>query len=168
MVVLAVLASLVYAALPAVQGMVHSAGLAAAARDMLSDLQQARSEALRRNRRVAMCKSADGVQCAASGGWEQGWILFHDENGNGAVDDGDDIVARREALPAGFRLTGNQPVATYVSYTPVGASKLTSGGFQAGTMTLCRLSGVPAEGREIILNALGRPRVQRSTVDVCA
>ena len=64
-------------------------------------------------------------------------------------------------------LRGNQSVASYVSYTALGATRLKGGGFQAGTLTVCRRSGVPTPARQVILNALGRPRVQRATVASC-
>ena len=46
-----------------------------------------------------------------------------------------------------------------------GATKLVGGGFQAGTLTLCRQSGRAGEGRQIILNAVGRPRVQKVALE---
>ena len=63
-----------------------------------------------------------------------------------------------------MRLSGNQNVSRYVSFTPTGATRLIGGGFQAGTLTVCRESAEAGEARQIILNAVGRPRVQRSTV----
>jgi type IV fimbrial biogenesis protein FimT len=153
--------------MPRMQEVLHSVMLTAASNDLLSDLHAARSEALRRNRRVSLCKTADGAQCAGHGGWEQGWIIFHDENRNGTIDAGEEVIRRHEALDSQLRLTGNQPLAKYISYNPLGASKLTGGGFQAGTMTLCRLSPDATPGRLVIVNALGRPRVQRVTVPYC-
>lgn len=154
-------------ALPGLQEIVQSAALNAAAEDVLTDLRRARSEALKRNRRVTMCKSADGQSCSAAGGWEQGWIMFHDENGNGLRDAGEETISRHEPLAIHLRLAGNTPVMRYVSYSAVGATRLTGGGFQAGTLTLCSTSGEPGAARQIILNALGRPRVQKATVPSC-
>lgn len=155
-------------AAPPLQDYLHASALAAASNELLADLHLARSEALKRNRRVALCKSADGLQCAGQGGWQQGWIVFQDENNDGALDDGEEKIAVHAALQEGMRLTGNHHVSRYISYTALGATKLPGGGFQAGTLTLCRASGVPTPSRQVILNAVGRPRVQRATVPVCA
>src|SRR4051794_28866160 len=95
-VTLAIVAGALQGALPAFSDMLQNTALAAASQDLLMDLHLARVEALKRNRRVALCKSADGVQCTKAGGWEQGWVVFHDENNNGRLDSGEELIARRE------------------------------------------------------------------------
>ena len=167
LVVLAVLAIALRLALPSMQDAVSHVGLGSATTEFLADLQLARTESLKRNWRVALCKSADGATCARNGGWEQGWLVFHDDNNNGAVDSGEELISRRGALPVGLRLSGNQNVARYISFAAIGFTKLTNGGFQAGTLTLCQASDQPTAARQVILNALGRPRVQNQTVSQC-
>lgn len=155
-------------AAPAMQEFLRASELTTASGELLADLHLARSEALQRNRRVALCKSADGLQCTGQGGWQQGWLVFQDENNNGVLDDGEEKVAVHGALQQGMRVTGNQHVAHYISFNALGATQLTGGGFQAGTLTLCRASAAPTPSRQVILNAVGRPRVQRATVPMCA
>jgi type IV fimbrial biogenesis protein FimT len=167
LVALAIVAGALRLGVPAMTDIVQSVRLVAATDEMLADLHLARMEAQKRNRRVALCKSADGRHCTAAGDWDQGWIVFHDENNNGVLDAGEEVIARREALPASLRLVGNTPVARYISYSALGASKFTGGGFQAGTLTVCRRSDQPTASRQIILNSVGRPRVQRGTVATC-
>jgi type IV fimbrial biogenesis protein FimT len=166
-VALGIAAGALGAALPAMQDFVQAASLSAASDELLADFQLARSEALKRNRRVALCKSADSLRCTAAGGWEQGWIVFHDENNNGRADAGEEVIRRRESLRGDLRARGNQPVADYVSYTALGVTKSRNGAFQAGTLTVCRVSALPGEGRQLIVNAVGRPRIQRATVASC-
>ena len=72
----AILATLVRFAVPAAQDLLLSIGLASASSELVSDLVLARAEALKRNRRVALCKSSDGEHCAQAGGWEQGWVYL--------------------------------------------------------------------------------------------
>ncbi len=133
----------------------------------VASLHLARSEAIKRHDRVALCKSADGVSCTATGGWDQGWIIFHDRNNNGRREDAEQILRRQQALPAALRLSGNLTVAEYVSFVPTGATKLVGGGFQAGTLTVCWESGQTSHARQIILNAAGRPRVRAFTASAC-
>jgi type IV fimbrial biogenesis protein FimT len=154
-------------ALPGVQDIVRTSALNAAAEEVLADVRQARAEALMRNRRVTMCKSAQGGSCSAEGGWEQGWIMFHDENNNGEREGAEQVIAHHAPLASHLRVTGNTPVARYVSYTAIGTTRLIGGGFQAGTLTVCSTAGGPAAARQIVLNALGRPRVQKATVASC-
>lgn len=154
-------------AIPAVQDMVRTSALNAAAEEFFSDVHRARAEALARNRRVTICKSQEGTRCSASGGWQQGWILFHDENGNGARESTEEVIARHAPLAYQLRVTGNGPVERYVSYSAIGITRLTGGGFQAGTLTVCIASAAPSSGRQIVLNALGRPRMQKATLAAC-
>lgn len=166
-VALGVVASTLQFAVPALGDYLDSVRLTAAADAFYADLQLARIEAIKRNRRVAMCKSADGASCADDGGWEQGWILFHDQNNNGRADAGEEVIVRHEKLPEPLRMRGNLPVGDYVSYTPLGATRSRAGALQAGTVTVCRFSGTPTPSREIVVNVMGRPRVQKATADSC-
>jgi type IV fimbrial biogenesis protein FimT len=164
---LSVMGTLASVATPSFVGILQSSRLSAASNEFLGALRLTRSEALRRGSRVAMCKSADGATCAETGGWEQGWIVFHDPNRNGAPDAGEDVIAR--GSPAGRRLllTGNQPVAQLISFAPVGGPRAASGAFLAGTVTLCERSADRAPARQIVMSSSGRVRVQQVTMDSC-
>ena len=94
-------------------------------------------------------------------------MIFHDANNNSLRENTEQIIHRELALPASLRLTGNLNLSSYVSFAATGATKLASGGFQAGTLTLCRQSLSVSEARQIILNAAGRPRIQKSTIANC-
>jgi type IV fimbrial biogenesis protein FimT len=166
--VLAVVAVLVSVSLPALGTAADSVKLSSASNAFFSSLHLARSEAINRHGRVVLCKSPDGLSCAEHGGWQQGWLMFHDANNNAALDGGESVIQRAEALDASLRLTGNLNVSKYISFAPSGAAKLVSGGFQAGTLTACRLSAEGGEARQIILNAVGRPRLVKTSVAICA
>ncbi|MEJ6022721.1 GspH/FimT family pseudopilin [Ramlibacter sp. PS4R-6] len=168
MAVLAVASILLGAGLPAFTGMIRSVKLTTATNDLFSGFLLARSEAVKRNSRAVVCKSMDGVSCSATGGWEQGWIVFHDANNNGLRDGSEEVISRMQALPKDLRLSGNLNVAKYISYLPSGETKLVSGAFQAGTITLCHPSLRGGEARNIVINASGRPRVQKAWVAQCA
>jgi type IV fimbrial biogenesis protein FimT len=167
-VALALMGLLVATAMPSMSWFIDSVKLGSATDLFISGLNLARSEAIKRNRSVVLCKSAEGESCAATGGWEQGWIVFHDVNRNGLRDGAELVIRREQPLSAGLRLSGNQHVASYVSYAPTGVATLVGGAFQAGTLTLCRRSAERGEARQIIINSGGRPRVQKASVDICA
>jgi type IV fimbrial biogenesis protein FimT len=144
-----------------------SSRLTTLANSFLSNLYLARSEAIKRNSRAVLCKSSDGLACSDSGGWHQGWILFHDANNNAALDASEAVILTQSALPPGFMLTGNMPVARYISYSAIGATELTSGAFQAGTLTLCSNSSSSGNARHIVISSTGRPRIQRASLSSC-
>lgn len=164
---LAVLAILLTIAIPGFGAMIYSSRLSSTTNDMVAALYLVRSEAIKRNGRAVLCKSANGLICSASGGWDQGWVAFHDANNNAALDGGETLIRMQAALPQGLRLTGNSPISRYVSYTPGGATKLLSGAFQAGTFTLCQESATSVEGRQIIISSTGRPRTKKVSLSAC-
>jgi type IV fimbrial biogenesis protein FimT len=168
MVVVAVTAVILTVAAPNLAGMIVTSELEAQANAFLSAVHLTRNEAVKRNTRVVLCKSTTGSTCDTSGGWENGWIIFHDVNNNTAVDAGETIIQRKQALPASLLLKGNSPVSKYVSYTSTGVAKLSSGAFQAGTLTLCSLSSSGGEARQIVISITGRPRVEKTTVASCS
>ena len=165
--VVAVMAILAALATPSMARLVDSSRLTSASNGFLAAMYHARSEAIKRNGPVALCKSATGLVCAVTGGWEQGWIVFHDTNNNGTADAGELVVRYNQALPDGFKLSGNQNVAGYISFTESGRTRLVSGAFQAGTLTLCKASGTEIGARQIVINNAGRARVEKLSINSC-
>lgn len=160
MVVLAVSAILLSIGIPGFASFIGGSRLASATNELVSSLHLARSEAIKRNSRAALCKSASGVACSTSGGWQQGWIVFHDVNNNAALDAGEAVVLTQPALPSNLILTGNGPVSNYISYAPTGVARLVSGAWQFGTLTLCQQSD-QGGARQIVISSTGRPRTVR-------
>jgi type IV fimbrial biogenesis protein FimT len=165
MVVLAVTSILLMAGIPAFTSFIHNARLTGTANGLLSSMYLARSEAIKRSSRAVVCPSVAGSACSSDGQWDQGWIVFHDANNNGAVDSGEAVILRHQRVP-GLSVTGNSPVQDYVSYSPTGAAKRLSGAFQAGTLTLCNESD-PDNSRQIIISITGRPRVAQARLNGC-
>jgi type IV fimbrial biogenesis protein FimT len=164
MIALVIFAILVGAALPSYRDWIAAQQLANHAHFVTDTLDLARSEAIKHGYRVNVCKSRDLRVCTDVGGWEQGWLLFIDENDSGQVDD-DELVLHREG-PAGNAITmrGNRPVENYVSYTSLGHARLTSGALQMGTFVLCK----PGQNAlNVVLANSGRARIDK-TGDRCS
>ena len=131
---------------------------------MHSNLALVRSEAVKRNGRVAICKSLDGSTCAASGDWDQGWIGFVDFDNDGTRDGGEEMVFMIPALQTGYSFSGNGNISDYISFDAQGMTRLTSGATQAGTFTLCpEAPAVGGVGRQLILSGSGRARIEKIT-----
>ena len=160
LVVILVVAIFQILAAPAFLNIRNSIRLTAAVNSLLSSLHFARGEAIKRNARVVVCKSAMGSACADTGGWDQGWIVFHDANNNAALDAGEALLAREQGLPHPIRFTGNNNVVKYVSYTAIGSA-------QPGTLTVCQPSASSVDARQIVINIAGRPRTVKTTVAQC-
>ena len=120
---------------------------------------RARSEAIKRQTRVALCPSGDGRSCASGGRWERGWIVFADVNDDGDRDTDETILAVEPASRPGITIRGNRPVSQYISYTYYGMTRMTNGALQMGTLTVCR-SG--SKQVDVVLANGGRVRVDRT------
>lgn len=167
LVTLAIAAVLLAIGIPGFDRLLHSMRLSTSSNALLSSLRLARSEALRRGGRVAVCRSADGLACAQSGGWEQGWIVFHDLNANGLADPGEPTLERTDAIGGGLILHGTQQVSRTISFTAQAGSRTAAGALLAGTLTLCRPLDAPAAARQIVIGSGGRARVVQVTLDMC-
>jgi type IV fimbrial biogenesis protein FimT len=164
LVAMSVLTILLAVGVPSFSQFTANTRLNSYANTMFSHLALARSEAIKRNTRVVICKSPDGSTCAGSGNWNQGWIVFADLDNSGSINGGEQIITAMPALSTGFSFSGNTHVSSYISYDALGMTKLTSGGFQSGTMTLCPAApAVAGNGREIILSSSGRSRIAKIT-----
>src|SRR5690625_1849031 len=74
MITIAVLAVIIAISAPSFTGVFNNNRLTARANELVASLQSARSEALRRNAPVVVCRSTDGATCeGAAGNWDQ-WI----------------------------------------------------------------------------------------------
>lgn len=100
-VVMAVITILAAIAIPSFRGFTNSSSVTSATNDLVSAFNLARSEAVTRGVPVAVCKSADQATCNTVGAnWEQGWIVFVDNDAGGTVN-GTDILLRVYQAPGG-------------------------------------------------------------------
>lgn len=164
---IAIVSTAVAASVPEVANMMASMRLRSGMSALCDGLRLARDEAIRRNGRVAMCKSADGRRCTKQGDWSQGWIIFHDPNNSADVDPQESVLYSEPPLTGAIHVSGNTPVSNYVSYTSLGKAKLLSDAFQAGHFTICAHSATSTDAYLVYIGILGHPRVERSRVEQC-
>lgn len=140
---------------PSFQETIRQNRLTAYTNQFVGSLNLARSEAIKRGRRVVVCPSTDGATCAASGDYEQGWIVFADANANNATGDAGDVVIRVfEKMPAGMTLIGSAEIQSLVFYTPDGLAQKSDGTAVGNNAkwTVCKDS----KAREITITTIGR------------
>lgn len=66
--------------IPSLISTIRNNRLAGATNEFISTMIYARSEAVKRNVPVGVCRSSDGVTCVTSGsaGWAIGWLVYVD------------------------------------------------------------------------------------------
>lgn len=149
-----------------------------ASQALLSDFLSARTEALRRERRVTLCAAALDTgelaklpkACAATSSasaWHQGWLMFEDVNSNGLWDIGEELLQQRSRMNFNVSAKGNSTVDRYVSFGPNGRSLSLNGAFQAGSITLCTRGMRAQEAWYLVVNGLGRSRLERGQLEAC-
>ncbi len=154
MVTIAVLGILLSIGIPSYQNMVLNSRITAQANQVITALNYARSEAVKRAAPATVCSTNGGAACAGSTNWSTGWLVFADANENGAVDGGEAILRVWPALNTGNTLN-KTGIHTRVTFAATG--------FSAGFMTtfnLCDTNGVSGS-RTITINATGRSYVKK-------
>ena len=121
--------------------------------DFITQLTQARSEAMRTATRVTVCPGTAGG-CAGSN-WENGWVVFIDVNANAALDSGEAVIGIGAALDGGNTLR-SAAFTTYISFRHDGGSTSIAGSGLAGSFALCDSRGYGDKARAIAVSASGR------------
>lgn len=172
LVTVAIVGILTAVAVPNYQAFIINSRLTTQANEFLSMVNLTRSEAVKRNTRVTMCKSSNGTTCLVNplteltASWQPGWIVFVDGGTAGIIDGTDTILKVHGALEGGSTLVGNSGVTNYVSYVSNGQSRLITNGMQGGTFFLCGPIAT-LDGRNIfITQSNGTARVMRDTPPV--
>jgi len=122
----------------------------------------ARSRAITVGARVSICPTSDHVACRGDGAWNQGWMVFVDGNADGERQGSEEVLWNEASLGDGWAMRANANILKYISYDTDGRSKLTSGGFQAGTLTICRSASAAGSAMmaKVVISATGRPRIE--------
>jgi type IV fimbrial biogenesis protein FimT len=150
MIALVVLGVLLALAAPNFNDATLSARLNGFANSLVASAQIARSEAIKRNSDVILCRSANGSTCAGSGGWQQGWIVHA----------GGTVLQHQPALPTEFSITGGPAGGVVFPGTVVGTTN--------ATLTVCRSAPVGNEERVVTISGTGAAYVAITTTGTCS
>ena len=161
LVTLAVLAIVVVAGVPGFESVVNGNRLAAAANETVAALQTARMEAIRRNRRVAVCASADanaGASATCSAATPDGWLVFVDNDRNGSFGTGD-VLLRSSTLDGPPGIGG----ASVVVYRSDGLARDAAGELMDGNIRIAIATRHPVQNVRCVAVRAGGVSVQSPT-----
>jgi type IV fimbrial biogenesis protein FimT len=150
MVTLAIAAVLLTVAVPNFITFIQNNRLASQANDLVSMLNYARSEAIKRGVRITVCGRASNTACTGTINWDTGLLVFIDNDGDGTVGAGETILQVRPGLEGGNTLTAG--ASTRITYQSSGFRSDPGGN---DIFSLCDTRGA-ASGRSITVNPQGR------------
>ena len=149
MIAIAVAAVVLTLGVPGFGRVIERNQLTAHINELVSTLNLARSEAIRRNSDVTVCHSNDGATCSGVG-YEDGWIIFFDSNGDGDyADAGEELIRVNEGLPNNYTMRAG--VLSSFDYSAKGRA-------QNGRIVLCK-NNLLNKSRAIFINNNGRTRL---------
>lgn len=150
MMAIAILAIVVGIGVPSFLSIIESNRVQTDTNTFFTSLIAARSEAVKRNQPVVLCKSANGSSCVTSGNWEQGWLLFVDQDADTVKDTGEPIVQVYAALSKDITVRAVNGSDDLLSYLPDGTLGL------AEVFDVC-IGSDTSRGRSIDISITGRP-----------
>lgn len=91
LVTMAILVIVLAIGAPNFSGVANGSRLSSSVNELTAAVQLSRAEALRRNRSVVLCRSADLATCASGSGWAA-WMVFVDTNSDGQANAGEEVI----------------------------------------------------------------------------
>ncbi len=168
MITLMVVAIILSFGIPNLRDFTLNSRMTSTANDLHAAFLMARSEAAHAKTNVTICASADPMGAANCGGnWDQGYVVFIDDNANQARDAGEAILRSHPPADNGVLLRVANG-ATYFMYAPSGLGRLDTANNQAlSQVVICDERGNvtgPGGGsaaRLFISTPLGRATIVR-------
>ena len=153
--VLSMVAILAAMGAPALQNLLMDMRMTTRVNEFVSHLHLARSAAVHRQQRIALCPSSDQTTCAKAPQWQDGWIVFVNsivnKHGNETRENSEEILRIQDQQHSS--LTIKTVSRNPIEFRPAG----TAGGSTA-TITFCDTRGA-SKARAVVLSNGGRVRL---------
>ena len=158
LIVIAIAATVATIAMPSFKDLLNRQEINGQANLLFSMLYLARSEAVKRNSVVTICKSSDGQVCG--GLWADGWLMFADTDSDGSLDEDELIIAQgqiSDKIAVGWVAFGSN---NYIRFTSRGMTLA-----QNGTFTICPDSADASIARTVVVSKTARVRITPAGFD---
>jgi type IV fimbrial biogenesis protein FimT len=151
MIAMTVLGILLALAVPSFRDAALNSSLRAISSNLNASVQLARSEAIKRNVPITLCRAnTTGTACAVDSNWAAGWIVV----ASGTV------LQYQQPVAQGFKVTQSGTAAN-LTFQPIGV------GATAATFTVCRSSPVGNQERVVNISATGNAYVTSTEAGAC-
>jgi len=156
MITMAIAAILLTVAVPSFQTTIGNNRLATQTNTLVTDINIARSEAVKRGTGILLCSSANPnaatPTCTGAGNaWTGGWLVFVDADGSNAFDAGDTLIKVGQAIGGTATILTANTLNTF-TYNGDGTSSIIA------DFSICDDRGEPF-GRQVQIRLTGRPRL---------
>jgi len=156
MIVLSVLTILVSLASPSLNTLFRKQQVAGESNILFTLIYFARSEAIKRNTVVTICKSDDATQCG--GDWTDGWIVFADVDKDGSRDVGDALISSGK-IDENYTLSWSAyGSSNYIRFTSNGLTLSQNGSFK-----LCPSDLDLRFARAVVISKTARVRLPKDS-----
>ena len=156
MITIAIVAVIAMIGIPAMGDFILNNRIRSQSGDLMAQLSQARSEAMRTASRVTVCPGTTGG-CAGSA-WESGWVAFIDTNDIGSLNSGETVISVSAALDGNNTLR-SAVFSTFISFRHDGLVVDMPGADPPWSFALCDSRGFGDKARAIVVNKVGRIKV---------
>lgn len=158
-------------AIPSISSIIKDNRLVTELNAIMTDIHFARSEAVKRDTRVIICRSENpGAAVPSCGGdtkiWTSGYIIFADDGNynNNVYDAGTDTLLRvGRPAPEGLKLRTSSSWNRNLEFNPNGS---TNEGGAIAVMSLCDDRG-KSDGRQIQVAPNGIPKMYAKDISTC-
>lgn len=158
MVTISIMAIIAGIAVPSYQGLIESNLVRTASHSFYGSLVLARSEAVKNNLPVAVCKSSNGTSCATSGTWDSGWLVFIDTDADSTFDSSEQLLESHAGI-TNLSLRATDSDLDQVVYQADGTQRV------AASFNVCVDDDV-SRGTNISIGLTGRPSTEKGAT-VC-
>jgi type IV fimbrial biogenesis protein FimT len=168
LVTIAVLAVLASVAVPSLTTVLQNNAITANANALVTGFAVARSEALKREIPVTICRTdapnAATPDCGAGDGWQEGWVVFADADGDGVFDGGEVALIRETGMSSSsIRIvvdSGDAPLDESLTYLPTGFADFPTSVEGGRNLLFCDARESDAAARVINVSQTGRTRIR--------
>ena len=150
MITIAVAAVVLTLGVPSFSSVIERNQLSAYTNQLVSSLHFARSEAVRRNQPIKVCHSNNATDCNGTG-YENGWIIFVDDDDDGSLGSTEELIRVNEGLPANYTFNVNGNLDEF-AFNSKGIST------NQGRFVLCK-NNTLSSSRAIFIGPAGRTRL---------
>ncbi len=151
---------LIATGIPSMASLIKNNRLTSTSNQMITDLSQARSEAIKRGKQIRLCPANSSLNgCSGSTEWENGWLIFVNsiDIDNKSLDAGEEIVFTRPSRK-NVTIRGNNNLSSTACFSPRGVS------CHPGSFYICDARNDPNNARRVVLSKTGRTHVSKDEI----